>query len=161
MKPANSIILIEIDGQRFEVKPDDLFMPDNRKNNVFELSYQGKQNEVRVLDIDQFSHRCIISIDGQVKEVKLIREIDVMIEKMGLTASHSRKESIVYAPMPGLVSSIRITEGQQVEKGAPLIILEAMKMENVISAPHDAVVKDIKISIGQAVERGTPLVEFS
>jgi len=163
MTQSNPPIIIEIDGQRFEILPDDSFSRDSeeRKKGIFHLTEVDSQYDIKVLETDLISGRCVIAINGQVKEIKLIREIDVMIEKMGLNASHSKKESIMYAPMPGLVTSIKITEGQHVDKGTPLIILEAMKMENVIAAPHDAVVKNIRVAIGQAVERGLALIEFS
>ena len=159
----NSPLIIEIDGNRFEVTSDDFFNQYERQheNGVFHLQDDNKQYDIKVLEMDLISGHCTLSINGQVKEIQMIREIDIMIEKMGLNVSHSKKESILYAPMPGLVTGIKISPGQHVEKGEQLIILEAMKMENVISAPHDAVVKDIKVSIGQAVERGAPLVEFS
>jgi len=64
------------------------------------------------------------------------------------------------ATMPGLVTEIKIAIGQHVDKGTPLVILEAMKMENVIAAPHDATIKEINVQVGQAVERGFPLLEF-
>ena len=63
--------------------------------------------------------------------------------------------------MPGLVTSIKMTQGQEVEKGTPLLILEAMKMENVITAPHQAIIKEIKVIVGQPVDKGAVLVEFA
>jgi biotin carboxyl carrier protein len=83
-----------------------------------------------------------------------------MIEKMGLNTLHSKKLSVMEAPMPGLVTSIKVAPGDHVTKGTTLLILEAMKMENVIAAPHEATIKEIKVKVGQAVERGFPLVEF-
>jgi biotin carboxyl carrier protein len=62
--------------------------------------------------------------------------------------------------MPGLVTGIKTEAGKEVEKGTPLLILEAMKMENVIVAPHQAIIKEIKVIAGQAVEKGAVLLEF-
>jgi biotin carboxyl carrier protein len=63
----------------------------------------------------------------------------------------------VTAPMPGLLKSICIAEGQHVSKGQALFTLEAMKMENVISSPHAGVVKHVTARDGYAVEKGAPL----
>lgn len=63
--------------------------------------------------------------------------------------------------MPGLVTGIKVVAGQEVEKGAPLIVLEAMKMENLIVAPHHAIIRDIKVSVSQAVDKGAILVAFA
>jgi biotin carboxyl carrier protein len=62
--------------------------------------------------------------------------------------------------MPGLVLEINAQEGQTLPKGAPLLILEAMKMENVIKAPADVVVKSIQVSKGDAVNKNQVLMTF-
>jgi biotin carboxyl carrier protein len=84
----------------------------------------------------------------------------MMIERMGLNVAASKKLPYLEAPMPGLVSVIKVSKGDQVEKGTPLLVLEAMKMENVITAPQEAVVKSILVKVGQAVEKGLKLIEF-
>ncbi|TWP33954.1 biotin carboxylase N-terminal domain-containing protein [Leekyejoonella antrihumi] len=61
------------------------------------------------------------------------------------------------APMPGSVTRIAVEEGQQVEAGAPLLWLEAMKMEHVVRAVEAGVVEQIAVSVGQQVEPGTVL----
>ena len=64
------------------------------------------------------------------------------------------------APMPGLVVRVAVEEGSKVEAGAPLVVLEAMKMENELRATASGVVKGVKVKAGQAVEKGQVLVEF-
>jgi biotin carboxyl carrier protein len=59
------------------------------------------------------------------------------------------------------VLSIKATEGQEIKKGEPLLVLEAMKMENIIKAAADVVVKQIKIKQGQAVEKNQVLITFA
>ncbi|MCL4115950.1 UNVERIFIED_CONTAM: hypothetical protein GTU68_032768 [Idotea baltica] len=62
--------------------------------------------------------------------------------------------------MPGLVLEIRVEKGQTIEKGEPILVLEAMKMENVLKSPSGGVVADIKIEKGEAVEKNQVLVTF-
>jgi len=57
----------------------------------------------------------------------------------------------VRAPMPGLIVSIAVFEGAEVEPGQELLVLEAMKMQNVIRAEHGGVVKAIHVEPGTAV----------
>ena len=64
------------------------------------------------------------------------------------------------APMPGLVKLVRVSAGDSVSKGQPLLVLEAMKMEHTITAPHDGVVEDIAAQ-GSQVTDGTVLVRFA
>ena len=64
------------------------------------------------------------------------------------------------APMPGKVVALLAQPGQAVEKGTPLLILEAMKMEHTITAPAAGVVKAFCYAAGEQVSDGAPLVEF-
>lgn len=58
----------------------------------------------------------------------------------------------VGAPMPGTVMEVRVKVGDSVEKGAPLVVLSAMKMEMVVQAPTSGKVKSIDISEGMKLE---------
>ena len=64
------------------------------------------------------------------------------------------------APMPGKVVALLATPGQAVEKGAPLLILEAMKMEHTITAPKNGMLKSFRYAVGDQVTDGVELVEF-
>jgi biotin carboxyl carrier protein len=62
------------------------------------------------------------------------------------------------APMPGLVVTIPVEEGQQVKKGQVLLILESMKMQNELKSPRDGTVNRIKVKAGESVEQKQPLL---
>ncbi len=67
----------------------------------------------------------------------------------------------VVAPLPGLILKIDISEGQQVDAGQCLLIMEAMKMENRITAPHNGTVRKLFVAEGDSVGEGDPLVEIA
>ena len=67
--------------------------------------------------------------------------------------------SDLMAPMPGVVRSVNVREGESVSKGQTLMVLEAMKMEIRIQAKSDGVVRRLFVKQGQTVEREQPLVE--
>ena len=69
-------------------------------------------------------------------------------------------EGGLLAPMPGKVIALVAVEGAKVEKGAPLLILEAMKMEHTITAPSAGTVRAFRFSVGDQVGDGAELVEF-
>ncbi len=69
-------------------------------------------------------------------------------------------DNVVTAPMPGIILSIVVQEGEVVTEGDNLLVLEAMKMENEIHAPRTGKVKKILVSEGTEVRAGAPLVEF-
>ena len=65
---------------------------------------------------------------------------------------------VVTSPMPGNILKINVAQGQKVNEGDVLIVLEAMKMENEISATKSGTVAQINVTKGAVVETGTPLV---
>ncbi|MDY5083122.1 MAG: biotin/lipoyl-containing protein [Candidatus Limivicinus sp.] len=65
---------------------------------------------------------------------------------------------VITSPMPGNILKINVTQGQKVNEGDLLIVLEAMKMENEISATKSGTVAQINVTKGAVVETGTPLV---
>ena len=65
---------------------------------------------------------------------------------------------VITSPMPGNILKINVTQGQKVNEGDVLIVLEAMKMENEISAAKSGTVAQINVTKGAVVETGTPLV---
>ena len=62
------------------------------------------------------------------------------------------------APMPGKVIAVLVKKGAKVEKGAPLVILEAMKMEHTITAPRAGRVAEIRYAAGEQVDEGVDLL---
>ena len=64
------------------------------------------------------------------------------------------------APMPGKVISLIARPGSEVDKGAPLLILEAMKMEHTIAAPAKGTLKAFRFDVGDSVDEGAELVDF-
>ena len=171
MKKITENIIVEIDGERFDIGSNENQTPTSMEegdvtivdidNGIYEVNKDKVAHKIILVDFDLNTRTCTVEIDGQTKHIRILNELDMMIEKMGLTSTRSNKQSLIEAPMPGLVSAIKVSNGDHVEKGTPLLILEAMKMENVIAAPHSAVIKEIKVKVGQAVERGLPLIEFS
>jgi biotin carboxyl carrier protein len=162
MNPNATSITVEIDGQRFHWMPEEWQSLDciSTGENEFHVIENGKSHWVTVMEFDLQSRTCLLKVDGEIKKVKFLRDLDLMIERMGLNAVQVNTLKNLPSPMPGLVTTIKTAIGQSVEKGTPLLILEAMKMENVIVSPHAAVIKEIKVKAGQAVEKGAILLEF-
>jgi biotin carboxyl carrier protein len=76
------------------------------------------------------------------------------------TRSSSKKGARLRAQMPGKILRIMVKPGQSVEKGQPILLMEAMKMENEIRATQNGKVGQVKVTEGQAVETGADLVLF-
>ena len=65
------------------------------------------------------------------------------------------------APMPGNIISVLVQAGERVALGAPLMILEAMKMEHTISAPLEGVVERVNFAVGDQVAEGAELLAIA
>jgi propionyl-CoA carboxylase alpha chain len=63
--------------------------------------------------------------------------------------------------MPGLVVSVAVKEGDQVEAGQPLAIVEAMKMENILRAEKAATVKRVAAKAGESLAVDAVIMEFA
>jgi 3-methylcrotonyl-CoA carboxylase alpha subunit len=83
-----------------------------------------------------------------------------VVDPLFHVASSSGAEGGLNAPMPGKVIALIAAVGQKAEKGAPLLILEAMKMEHTIAAPVAGIVKSFRFAVGEQVGDGAELVEF-
>ncbi|MEM7168201.1 MAG: biotin/lipoyl-containing protein [Planctomycetota bacterium] len=64
------------------------------------------------------------------------------------------------APMPGKVLEVLVAEGDTVEAGQRLVVIEAMKMENPLRAPHHSIVTKIHVGVGDAVAPGDSIIEL-
>ena len=82
-----------------------------------------------------------------------------LVEVDGVTHRVSRDEGgVLRAPMPALVVATPVQVGDEVAPGAPVLVLEAMKMETVLRAPFKARLKECAVSVGNQVEAGAPLM---
>ena len=66
----------------------------------------------------------------------------------------------VGAPMPGIVSNIRVNAGGQVKKGDQLLSIEAMKMETAIKSERDGIIKELLVTVQSQVRGGDLLIIF-
>jgi propionyl-CoA carboxylase alpha chain len=67
---------------------------------------------------------------------------------------------LLLSPMPGLLSSVVVAQGQEVKAGEPLVIVEAMKMENVLRAERDGRIARIRVNTGDSLAVDQVILEF-
>ncbi|SFE36283.1 biotin carboxyl carrier protein [Chitinophaga sp. CF118] len=124
----------------------------------YSIVLDGRSYLAQVVKVDKVAKMVTIVIDQQEYEVAIEEPIDQLLAEMGIKDAMTRKVNDIKAPMPGLILKILVTPGQIIQKGDPVLILEAMKMENVFKTTVDAVVKEVKVTERTAVEKGEVLV---
>jgi 3-methylcrotonyl-CoA carboxylase alpha subunit len=84
----------------------------------------------------------------------------VLVDTLYVGGAGEEAEGGLRAPMPGRVVALVVKEGAAVDKGAPLLVLEAMKMEHTITAPRRGIVRGFRFAPGDQVADGAELVDF-
>ncbi len=144
-----------LNGESFELNAVEKF------SNAFEVDHKGETYQVQLVKADWSDKTLVVRVNGMKHELQVKDQFDLLLDKMGLGAMTVKKVTDVKAPMPGLVLDILVEAGQEVSKGDPLFVLEAMKMENIIKSPADGTVSAVVIEKGQAVEKNTPMIKFA
>ena len=152
---------VEVDGNRVLVggKPLEAHLAAVTATPLYHLLLGGASWTVAAQSLDQ-PGRWALGVVGERVEVEVVDERTRHLT--GVTGAHSTPVGgTVRAPMPGLVVRVEVREGQRVEVGAGLVVVEAMKMENELRATRPGVVATVHVQVGQAVEKGTPLVTLA
>lgn len=130
------------------------------QNQRYHVLKDGKAYHCQVEDFNFVDKQMTLVVNGHRFEVQLADEFDLLVHSMGLDATADQGAKDVFAPMPGLVLDILVSPGDVVEKGTPLLILEAMKMENVIKAEGEGIIKEIPLQKGMAVDKKQLLIRL-
>ncbi|MEO0618507.1 MAG: biotin/lipoyl-containing protein, partial [Pseudomonadota bacterium] len=130
----------------------------NPGDSVWRGTIDGTQLVVQVrpvLNGYQLDHQGV-STRAQVFTRREAELAALMPEKLAADTSN-----ILLCPMPGLVTRIDVSEGDTVEAGDPLCVVEAMKMENILRAERDATIAGIKAAAGDSLAVDAVIMEFA
>lgn len=147
------------DGIVVDNKPLDWDISELR-DGYFHIVLNDKSYTAELVRLDADEKLFIFTINGHQVEVSLQDRFDLLLDKLGMADLGAAAAADLKAPMPGLILDLMVADGQEVSKGEPILILEAMKMENILKAPGDGVVKSVKVGKGDSVEKNQVLVQF-
>lgn len=113
------------------------------------------------IDNVELNHQTVeFTLDGQWCQVEVRDEQDLLLDRLGFKTAAEIGEGQLNAPMPGKILEMIVSEGDEVDLGEPVAILEAMKMENELKAPVKGVVTTIAVKAGESVEKNALILEI-
>jgi len=126
----------------------------------FHLIKDHRSINAKLVETDITGKKLKIELEGEIFDIEIKDELDQLLEMMELGSTSNKQVREIRAPMPGLVLEIAITDGQEVNEGDKILILQAMKMENIIIIHSRAKIRKVVVAAGQAVEKGQVLAEL-
>lgn len=115
---------------------------------------------------ENFSHEIVIDelqngmydvlMSGRMYEAKVLDERMLLMARRQGTLGSGTGE--INSPMPGLIVAVNVAEGERVEPGQTVVILESMKMQNELKAPIGGTVESVAVSPGSTVEKNALLL---
>lgn len=125
---------------------------------VLMLRLNDKNYFMTLSESDDEEEYLSVNLQSKLYNIVVKSELDIMIEKMSVNKSQGKDKKEIFSPMPGIITKLNVTEGQKVNKGDVILVLEAMKMENEIKAKKDCVIKKINAEALKSVEKNELLV---
>ena len=115
----------------------------------------------------------VVDLDGRRGRLTVVwrdRELDllfpggvrrlVLFDPLSAAEEAEAGSGSLTAPMPGKIAQVLVSEGVVVERGTPLVVMEAMKMEHTLAAPARGRILALRFAAGDTVEEGTEIVGF-
>ena len=158
-----------IEGQEFEIEViderhlrvgDRLFEVDFESVSgqpVFSLILDGRSYESFVYPGEEDWQ---VLLRGRQYQVKVEDEREKRLRAAAGGGVAETGEYHMKAPMPGLVISVPVSEGQDIEKGQVLVILESMKMQNELKSPRAGKIGRVRVKPGESVEQKQTLLSI-
>lgn len=125
--------------------------------NVLMLRLNDKNFMVTVSDNDDEGFY-EVNFGSRMHKIVAKSELDILVDKMSSGKNEGKEKKEIYSPMPGIITKLNVSEGQKVNKGEVLLVLEAMKMENEIKAKKDCVIKKVNVTELKSVEKNELLL---
>lgn len=144
---------VRVDGVDYEV---DFSQVGNQP--VYSLLVDGTSVDAHIYQDEDILQ---VTFRGQMYAARVEDEREKRLRAAMGGASLDLGEYHLKAPMPGMVVSVPVEAGQQVQKGDVLIILESMKMQNELKSPRAGTVARLRVSVGDRVEKKDTLLSVA
>jgi len=136
-------------------KPVDVDIASIGDQPVYSMIVDGKSHEAYVYPMDD---NWQVLLYGRLYAANVIDEREKRLRAASGENVGERAEFQLKAPMPGLLVAVSVADGQEVEKGDVLVILESMKMQNELKSPRAGTVSRVRVEPGDSVEQNQTLL---
>jgi propionyl-CoA carboxylase alpha chain len=150
---GGSDFIVDVDGRRIAIETD--WSPGEP---LFHGTVDGEAVAVQVDAVG--SGWRLVHEGGQADMLVLTPRQAELYALMPVKAAPDTSKFLL-SPMPGLLASVAVSEGQEVKAGEALAVVEAMKMENVLRAVQDGTVKTLHAKAGDSLKVDQKIVEFA
>jgi biotin carboxyl carrier protein len=127
---------------------------------TYHVLYNNRSFNAELIELNREKRTCSVKVGSNIYILNITDRFDELLHQLGMDNFNTARVSEIKAPMPGMVIRILVSEGDEVEKGGNLLVLEAMKMENIIKAPADVKIRTIKVKPGDKVEKNQVMMIF-
>ncbi len=145
VEDSENELSLDVNGRRYNV------VLEGRQGNELQFSVNGKKLLVEYHD--EGMNRVTLGLSGS--RLEYYRGIGVV--HAGTSPSPG---SVIKSPLPGRIIDVKVSPGQQVKPGDPLVVMESMKMETTIRADRDAIISSLHATKGEFIKKGQPLLTY-
>ncbi len=144
---------ITIDGERVEV--------DFRRLEAGGITSLLLDNRSIAATVEDRRDHWDVLIEGELYSVNVEDERAYRLNRQRGGELGEDGEAVIKSPMPGIIVTVPVAEGDHVSFGDKVVILESMKMENELKAPCNGIVSHVHVSGGDSVEKDQPLIAIT
>jgi acetyl/propionyl-CoA carboxylase alpha subunit len=149
VKGKDRSFTIELDGERVIVKIEPL-----PQQGIFAVFLNEKPY---LLSLKEKGGKFRVESEGYVYELEVTRGLSIE-NSLLKTKRKVQKVCPVKSPLSGLIASVKVKPGDEVEEGEALLVIESMKMRNELKSPHRGIIREIKVKEGSSIERGAEIL---
>lgn len=126
-------------------------------DNILVLRVNNKNFFLAITEAEE-NNEFEINLESKSFKITCKSELEMLIDKMSGNKTGSAIKKEILSPMPGIIKSLNVKEGQKINKGEVLLVLEAMKMENEIKAVRECIIKKVNVDVLSSVEKNELLI---
>lgn len=125
---------------------------------LYSLLVDGRSYALRLQPLEDCYR---VQVAGETHDVCIVDERTHRLAGLRGGPGAGAGEVVLRAPMPGVIVEVPVAEGQTVDKGRTLVVLESMKMHNEFKAPRVGTVHSVRVSKGQRIEKGAVMLTLA